>query len=143
MRFAKIGSRILSQFLGRSVVPHAFWWIVKFSNTALLFVGDLNIVDVATLTEFVDKIFERGRPLHGALVPSYVGVSEHGAADNGDLSSSGANLAQTLQDAHGMEIGALPHPIDARWAQHNAISLQSVADLIYKNSKFDIQKIGI
>jgi len=124
VRFVKVGQRSLANLLRERVPPpHAFWWLVCVGNTRVIFVGDANVGDAVLLKRFSEKMFERNLPLHCALLPSFGGTVKHKSSNARELSASFQELANELRDLYGMMIGALPHPVNADWADYNAFRL--------------------
>ena len=125
---ARVVGRVLKMKAPRL---HAIWWIVSTrepkptQRTAVLFVGDLNRKDIELVYLFCEVIVRRPYPLKGVLLPSFGGIRDaHGSA--GDpllLCEEVAQVAFKLKGDFDMTLGALPHPVPAEWADHNATSL--------------------
>jgi hypothetical protein len=131
LRFVELNQRRVASFLDTHVPkPHASWWLASAGQhsrpTRVLFVGDVDVKDVPVARTTVIEMSERGFPLHGILLPSFGGVLTHGAGAPKELSISIRDLAYEARDAHNIVVGALPHPIDAAWADYNASKLQSI-----------------
>ena len=125
-------ARVVGRVLKMKVPKlHAIWWVVSTrereptQRTAVLFVGDLNRKDIELVYSFCEAIVGRAYPLKGVLLPSFGGLKDaHGSA--GDpllLCEEVAEVAFKLKGDFGMALGALPHPVPAEWADHNATSL--------------------
>jgi len=109
----ELNQRRLAMFLNTRVPkPHAFWWLVNagshFRRTRVLFIGDMDANDMPTARSFVAEMFERGLRIHGALLPSFGGVSTHDAKHPAELAVAVESLAYELRDIHGVMVGALP-----------------------------------
>jgi len=129
--FTHIGPRSLGRFLKLQLSTHSHWWLVRYMNCRVLFVGDVDQNDVPFVESFVAKTREMNRSINAVLLPSYGSAEAHGE----NIHDAIFELADRLR-LSGVKIGALPHPIDAPWADYNAVRLQSLADI----STFDIQK---
>jgi L-ascorbate metabolism protein UlaG (beta-lactamase superfamily) len=124
IRFMKVGWQSLATFIRKRISqPHAFWWLVRAGSARVLFVGDADLEDVALLERFTDKMFEQGLPLHGVLLPSFGGVAGHGAGGARELSAALGEFARELRGRYDVKIGALPHPVNADWADYAAVRL--------------------
>jgi len=124
VRFVKVGQQSLTHFLRERInPPHAFWWLANVGDVRIIYVGDADATDTFLLKRFVDKMFERNLPLHGALLPSFGGTTKHKSSSARELSVAFRRLANELRDLYGMKIGALPHPVHADWADYNAFRL--------------------
>jgi hypothetical protein len=122
IQFVKLGRERLSALLEERIsTPHAFWWLARSKQTRVLFVGDVNVEDVPVARAFVAEMSKRDLPLSAAILPSFGGVSGHNSELPRQLASSIERLSYDLQDVHGMVLGALPHPVDAKWATYNAV----------------------
>lgn len=123
MHFTCIDNRLLRSFIGKPFpTPHAFWWLVRCFNVGVLFIGDMNVHDVDTARTFIDEIFKRGISLHGVLLPSFGGVTTHGAKKPLELKNLIGGFAQKMH-AQGILLGALPHLVNAGWADYNALRI--------------------
>lgn len=133
MRFIKLDRRRLHLYLDQTVdTPHAFWWLVSSKHhdnvCRVIWVADANVRDAVLLRATVAEMFRRGTPIHGAILPSFGGVSAHGTMASTELATAIEGLAHDLRDIHGATIGGLPHPVDATWADYNAVRLPSIDD---------------
>lgn len=130
--FTHFGPKTLGRFLKEQLFgTHSRWWLVRYSNYRVLFVGDLDRADILTLENFVMKAMKMGKALSAVLLPSYGLTNEHGTGIRKALFEVADKLRST-----GIKIGGLPHPIDAPWADWNAVRSRSLADEL----NFDIQK---
>jgi hypothetical protein len=121
LRFWCLNSRDLSRLLQRNVEDtHAFWWLVTGNEAKVLFIGDLNVEDVKVALDVTQTLVEKGLELHGVLLPSFGGVTTHGARNPRELSSLVYEFAEWLH-RQGMLVASLPHPIPAVWADYNAV----------------------
>ena len=104
--------------------PHAFWWLVSTGpqqrRARVLFIGDVAMNDVSTARAMIAEMFRRDLPIHGVLLPSFGGVLAHEAKHAMDLATSIERFAYECRDIHDITVAALPHPIDASWADYNA-----------------------
>jgi len=126
--FSLMDRRAISEFLRCPVKrPHAFWWVVSCLGVRVLFIGDLWAEDVETAEWFASKMFEKDLSLNGVLLPSYGGVKKHGAVAVRELGLNVENLAFWLKDVFHVTVGALPHPVEAKWADYNAVKLENLA----------------
>jgi hypothetical protein len=124
MSFKCIDTALLNSFIGRKVpTPHAFWWLATASTARVLFIGDMNAEDAETARLFVREARARGLTLAGALLPSFGGVSGHSARDPRELARAVGELAASLREKYGLVIGGLPHPVNAQWANYNAVRI--------------------
>lgn len=112
---------------------HSFWWLVSVKGKAqTLYVADADVQDIGHIQRFTDAMLGRGRPLEMVMLPSYGRVKgTHGSKEPLDLSSAIERLAFVLKDVYSLTVTALPHPIDADWADYNAVTLPSLADETY------------
>jgi hypothetical protein len=94
----------------------------------IISVADADVRDTVLLRTTVAEMFRRGTPIHGAILPSFGGVSVHGAMASTELAAAIERLAHDLRDIYGATVGGLPHPVDADWADYNAVRLPSIAD---------------
>jgi L-ascorbate metabolism protein UlaG (beta-lactamase superfamily) len=109
---------VVGQFVPR---PHANWWFVSTRNAGILFVGDVNIADLATMRHFIKLCPSFDFHVEAVLLPSYGGVRTHGAGEPAALAREIASVADELRRTHEVLIGALPHPIGAGWSDFNAV----------------------
>ena len=125
MYLVKINGRDLRRLLSISSIPtpHSIWWIAASSGTRVLFIGDMNVADVETAKIFVEEMFRVNQPLHGLILPSFGGVLGHGAKKAMEISHKIADLAYHVRDEYNVKLGGLPHPVDAEWADYNAIKV--------------------
>ncbi len=127
LSFTLLERRALSSFLRYPVQPpHAYWWLATYLGTCVLFVGDANMADVETLHKFAVRALDAGVPLKGVLLPSFGGTTMHGTFAQTELGNAIKELACELASLN-MAIGGLPHPIEAPWADFNAVKLESLA----------------
>lgn len=138
IKMFRISRRYLSGFLRYPIRHmHAFWWIARASGARILFVGDMSLCDVDTLGTFVGEAHRRGLLLHHVILPSFGGVTSHGAKDALELSRAIGKLARRLRSAYNIGLSALPHPINAEWADYNAMKLRSIVE---DDGKIDMWK---
>jgi hypothetical protein len=97
-------------------------------RTRVIFIGDLNMEDVFVARALVAELFKRDLPIHGSILPSFGGVSNHNTESPTQLTTSLEGLVHELHDIHGITTAALPHPVSAGWADYNATRLQSIID---------------
>jgi len=101
--------------------PHAFWWLAESENAKVLFVGDVDAEDVSILRSTIHVMHQQKVALHSVLLPSYGGVTTHGARNPTEISQLIKEIAQELQGC--VVLGALPHPVHAEWANFNAVRM--------------------
>jgi len=131
--FIKLDQKRLARYLGKSVpAPHAFWWLVapthRHEKARVMFVGDANRNDLSLLRETVAEMFGQDTPLHGVVTRSFAGLIGHGAETPRGLAEAMEDLAYDLRDIYGVILGALPHPVNAGWADYNATTLPALSD---------------
>jgi hypothetical protein len=88
--------------------------------------GDADVGDIPTMQRFVEEAFKRDRPMQGAILPSFGGVLNHGAGRPTELAARIETLAYAFRDMYNLTLGALPHPLNAGWADYNATALPSI-----------------
>jgi hypothetical protein len=133
LNFVSLNHQRLRNFLRIPISkPHTSWWMVdsktKQQRTRVVFIGDLNMEDVFVARSLVAELFRRDLPIHGSILPSFGGVSNHNAESPTQLTTAVEGLAHELHDIHDITTAALPHPVSANWADYNATRLQSIID---------------
>jgi glyoxylase-like metal-dependent hydrolase (beta-lactamase superfamily II) len=121
--FVKLNKRRIERLIGKAIPrPHAFFWLIDGSwrgeDARILFVGDMNLSDVRTVQEVVEKITS-STFLNAVILPSFGGVNGHGGT-NLLLALAVDELARELKEEYKIMVNALPHPVPAKWATYNA-----------------------
>jgi hypothetical protein len=126
LHLIKLGAREIAAFVRNESIRHvhASWWIIDSQKTRVLFIGDLDAPDVGAVRAFVGRAYEQDLKVQGTILPSYGGVSTHRAREPTQLSETVTKLAYALHDVYRIRMAALPHPIEAEWADYNAQALQ-------------------
>lgn len=118
-----IGRQELSKILKRDVgTLHAFWWLAETSNARVVFVGDMYAWETKHAYAFIEALHKQGIRVHATLLPSFGGARSHGKSAM-DPSRSIEQLAMELGIAHKLCLGGLPHPVNAGWADFNAVTI--------------------
>ena len=124
LQLLKLDGRALRQLLGPNTPnPHASWWIAASSGTRVLFIGDMNRVDAETVLHFIRESYMNNAQVHGVVLPSFGGVTAHGARDAREVAREVADVAFSLAEKFNVAVGAVPHPVPGRWADFNAVAV--------------------
>ena len=125
MHFTKLRGHDVGRLIGDETVDstHAFWWIVDSAKTRALFIGDMDLADVRVARAFIERSYDQDLKIHAILLPSFGGVTTHGSLQPLKLANTMSELAYDLRDIYRITIAALPHPVEADWANYNATHL--------------------
>jgi len=124
LKLRKLGRRELSLLLKRNIeTPHAFWWLAEANGCGVLFVGDMNANDAEIVSRLMAVAHQQFSPIRAVLLPSFGGVEGHGGKAM-EVSIRIGELALELADAYNLLLGAMPHPVNADWADFNAVPAQ-------------------
>jgi len=128
---ANIWTGRLRRILGHPIQRlHGSWWVASSGLTNVVFVGDLDLHETQLIAEFINHLLQAEQHVSGILLPSYGGIDgSHGALKVNELANAVENLAFDLKDVYKVKAAALPHPVEATWADYNAFRLPAVSDV--------------
>ena len=119
IRVRCLGRESLTRLSQTEVVhPHADWWVLSTKKFMVLFVGELDGIELKPLSKLLEEAIE----LDAILLPSYGRIDNfntHRLSDPEQLQREIAEIAES-ERRKGRILFALPHPVIPKWADRVA-----------------------